>query len=288
MAEKVKPRIGDRRKPFAKRSLGQNFLIDKSVVNGIVSSLSLSPDDAVIEIGPGRGALTGELVKSGANVGAIELDHDLADALARTYRDRPGFHLFEADVLDTDLRVVASSICESPRVKLAGNLPYNISTPILRKLFESRDLFSVITVMLQKEVAERIVAAPGSSERGFITVLVERGFTSELLFSVPPGAFRPIPKVTSAVVRLTPRVLNVEHTFGDEQFEALVSAAFSQKRKTLKNNLSSAPASINAALKARGGAVEVISRAGIEEKARAESLSLKEWTALAEEIFRAS
>lgn len=246
----------------AKRSLGQNFLVDQGIAARIISAISPSPDDLVIEIGPGLGALTAALVDSGADVIAIELDADLFGDLREKFLGRKNFRLIESDALEVDYANIVKG-----QAKLAANLPYNISTAILQKLSEQSGRFSNLVVMLQKEVVERITARPGKSERGFLTVLLESCFESRKLFDVPPTAFRPQPRVTSSVLCLTPRQIDIDDPAA---FRRLLSSAFSQKRKTILNNLRSVyPA-----------AAEKLATAGIDAARRAESLSLDEWLRL--------
>lgn len=246
----------------AKKSLGQNFLIDPSYIRKIVTALAPQPSDTLIEIGPGLGALTEALIDSGAEVTAIELDRDLAQLLRERYISRPNFRLVEQDALHIDF----GELVQAP-AKLIANLPYYISTAILERLSEQRTSFSTLILMFQKEVVDRITAVPGKSDRGFLTVMVEAAFRVEKLFDVPPAAFRPAPKITSSVVRLVPK----KPLMVDERaFRTLVSASFRQKRKTILNNLK--PSYPNAA--------ELLERSGIETGRRAESLSMEEWLRL--------
>ncbi|MCO6510694.1 MAG: ribosomal RNA small subunit methyltransferase A [Aridibacter famidurans] len=267
-------------RPYAKKSLGQNFLVDRSYVSRIVSALGLSEGDRVIEIGPGRGALTSKLLETGARVTAVEIDEDLSVLLESEYGSEERFRLVTGDILATDL----GDIIGDGTARVAANLPYYVSTPILRKLFANRDLFSELVVMLQKEVAERITAPPGDSARGFLTVLIERGFDTERLFDVPSGAFRPVPKVESAVVRLRTKRVD-DGRENDTGFEELASAAFRQKRKTLKNNLDAAPASLREKIDRKGGSEAVLEKAGIAPSKRAEALTEEDWTLLLAVIF---
>ena len=246
----------------AKKSLGQNFLTDPNYVRKIVAALDPRPDDTLIEIGPGLGALTEALIDSGAGVTAIELDRDLAQLLRDRYASRPNFQLIEQDALRIDF----AALGQVP-AKLIANLPYYISTAILERLSEQRACFTTLVLMFQKEVVDRITAAPGKSERGFLTVMVEAAFRVEKLFDVPPTAFRPAPKIMSSVVRLVPKKpLPVD----ESAFRGLLSTAFRQKRKTILNNLK--PTYPNAAA--------LLERSGIEPARRAESLSLDEWQRL--------
>ena len=256
----------DQKQPFAKRSLGQNFLVDDSYIRKIVAAAELQPDETVIEIGPGRGAITEGLVDSGARVIAVELDRRLAPELAQWFAERPNFTVIEADATEVDF----ADILAGGKAKLVANLPYYISTAILQHLAAQREGFVSLVLMFQKEVVERIAARPGDSERGFLTVLTEAAFRVETLFDVPPKAFRPVPKVTSTVVRLTPKPRLVDD---EKMFRRLVSTAFLQKRKTILNNLKAFSPE----------AAQRIERSGIDPRRRAESLTMEEWL----ELFRA-
>jgi 16S rRNA (adenine1518-N6/adenine1519-N6)-dimethyltransferase len=258
--------VADRHHP--KRSLGQNFLVDKNYIRKIIDAVEPGPSDLVLEIGPGRGALTEELVKSGTNVVAIELDRDLVPDLEAEFSQAGNFQVVHGDVLKADL---GSIVGRSSGVrKVVANLPYYISTAVLQKLISERALFDCFVLMFQREVVERITARPGSSDRGYLTVLAEAFMSVEHLFDVPPAAFRPVPKVWSAVVKLTPKQGELD---GNEAaFEKLISAAFRQKRKTILNNLKASASSL-----AIDDPAALIESAGLETNRRAESLSMDEW-----------
>ena len=268
--------MSDKKKktPYAKKSFGQNFLVDENYIEKIISALDIQPSDSIIEIGGGRGALTEKLIESGANVTGIELERDMIAVLKEKFDGFENFKLIEGDALKVDYEKLINSKYETPnpKFKLVANLPYYISTAILQKLIEQRDVFSEIILMFQREVVERITAEVGSRERGFLTVLTEAFLTAEKLFDVPPNAFRPAPKVWSSVVRLRPKF---EADLSDESlFRELISAGFVQKRKTILNNLKSAPAR----LKARtGDPAQLLEKAAIEPNRRAETLTLEEW-----------
>ncbi len=251
-------------KPFAKKSLGQNFLIDQNYVGKIISAVHPQPNETIMEIGPGRGALTKYLLESGANILAIELDPDLIPILRKEFRDYQNFQLIEEDALNVDFNQIPNSKSEI-RKKLVANLPYYISTAILQRLIEQREQFSELTLMLQREVVDRITAKPGNKERGFLTVLVEAFCEPEKLFDVPPTAFRPAPKVWSSVVRL--RVKENSEIENVNSFKELISKGFAQKRKTILNNLKLL----------FPDAVEILQICQIEPIRRAETLSLEEW-----------
>ena len=256
------------RKPFAKKSLGQNFLVDQNYIDKIISALNPQIEETVIEIGAGRGALSERLVKSGANVVAIELDRNLIPLLGEKFAGYENFTLVEQDALEINF---ADIIKNSKAVKLVANLPYYISTAILQKLIEQRDCFSEMVLMFQREVVERITAKIGNSERGFLTVMTEACLETEKLFNVPPNAFLPAPKVWSAVVRLKPiAAIEIED---EKLFRQIVSAGFRQKRKTILNNLKSEFTN----------AERVFADCFVDKQRRAETLTLKEWKCLAKQ-----
>lgn len=261
-----KPKGRNTRPAFAKKSLGQNFLRDNGIIGRIVASLDLHESDTVVEVGPGRGALTEKLLETGAKVIAIEIDRNLVPTLRTQFHFSPNFQCIEADILQIEIGTILAGTTPN-KTKLVGNLPYNISTAILQKLAAERSLFSKIVLMLQREVVGRITAAAGNSERGFLTVLVEAAFYTQYIFDVPPTSFTPQPKVWSSVIALAPKPISI----GEERgFRQLVSAAFAQKRKTLLNNLK----------RSIEDAEAVLNEAGIDPIRRAETLTLIEWFAL--------
>ncbi len=262
--------------PRAKKRLGQNFLVDESYARRIVGALGPRAGETVLEIGPGRGALTGLLLESGARVVAVELDRELAPLLRERFGGRAEFKLVEADALALDF---CAALEPAGEARVVANLPYNISTAILQRLFEQRRCVPEMILMLQREVVERITAPPGSAERGYLTVLVEAFCQSEALFDVPPGAFRPVPKVWSTVARLRARDADAEG-FDEKLFLRLAGAGFAQKRKTILNNLRSAPEDLRALFEEAGGAAALLEAAGVDPGRRAEALTLAEWVAL--------
>ncbi|CAN5340930.1 16S rRNA (adenine(1518)-N(6)/adenine(1519)-N(6))-dimethyltransferaseRsmA [soil metagenome] len=254
----------------AKKNLGQNFLRDEAVISKIVGTLNLTKEDTVIEIGPGLGALTRSLIELAGHVVAIEFDRDMVAVLDERFGKSDNFELVNADALSIDFAKLVKD--GDKKIKLVANLPYNISTPILQRLIEQRQIFSEIVLMFQREVVERITAAAGGKERGFLSVLVENAFVSEYLFDVSPTAFQPVPKVWSAVVRLLPKP---QSPIDQAVFRKVVSSSFAQKRKTIFNNLKSTVES----------AAVVLFNAGIDAKRRAETLTLDEWKTLTAEII---
>jgi 16S rRNA (adenine1518-N6/adenine1519-N6)-dimethyltransferase len=268
--------------PRAKKRLGQNFLVDETYARRVVGALGARAGETIVEIGPGRGALTGLLLESGARVVAVEFDRELAPLLLERFGGLDNFKLVEADALEVDF---CAAIEPAGVARVVANLPYNISTAILQRLIEQRRCFTEMVLMLQREVVERITAPPGSAERGYLTVLVEAFCEAVALFDVPPGAFRPVPKVWSTVARLRARAGTFE-VFDDSLFQRLVSAGFAQKRKTIFNNLRSAPADVRDIVDAAGGAASLLEDTGLDPRRRAEALTLAEWAGLTEALRR--
>jgi 16S rRNA (adenine1518-N6/adenine1519-N6)-dimethyltransferase len=266
--------------PRAKKRLGQNFLVDESYARRVVRALGPREGETVIEIGPGRGALTALLLESGARVVAVEFDRELAALLRERFGGREGFTLVEADALDVDF---CAAVEPAREARVVANLPYNISTAILQRLLEQRRCVREMVLMLQREVVERIAARPGESERGYLTVLVEAFCETESLFDVPPGAFRPVPKVWSTVARLSVRE-SVASNLDERLFTRLVGAGFAQKRKTILNNLRGATGDLRALVESAGGADALLEAAGVDPRRRAEALTLEEWAALARRL----
>ena len=261
----------------SKRRFGQNFLVDRGIVERIIEAVRPQPDETIIEIGPGRGALTSQLLKKSAQVMAIEFDRDLVPRLRAQFAGSSNLKLIEADALDVDFCEI---IQPASTARVVANLPYNIATAVLQKLIEHRRCLAEMTLMLQREVVDRITAEAGSSERGFLSVLVEAYCEAEKLFDVGPQAFRPAPKVWSTVVRLRLRPKIAADIKDETLLWQVVSAGFAQRRKTILNNLRDAPELIQELLKKRGGASILLCEAGIPPLRRAETLTLEEWALL--------
>lgn len=219
-----------------RKRFGQHFLRDAQVLRRIVAAIAPRPGQRLVEIGPGRGALTDLLLDGGAELVAIEIDRDLAALLRARYSGRPDFTLIEGDALHFDYRQLAGV---GPPLRLVGNLPYNLSTPLLFALLEHRQVIADMAFMLQKEVVERLAAAAGTKSYGRLSVMVQYHCQVENLFPVPPSAFLPPPKVDSAVVRLIPRTAPQPAALDLDHFAQLVSRCFQQRRKTLRNSLKS-------------------------------------------------
>ena len=285
------------------KRLGQHFLTDQRVIDRIIKSLDPKPDETIVEIGPGRGALTKPLVSKAGRLIALEFDRNLIPLLREQFGSFANFNLVQTDALVADF---CSEISPATQARLVANLPYNISTAILQRLVEQRHCLSEMVLMLQREVVDRIMAAPGSTDRGYLSVFVEAYCETERLFDVAPGAFRPAPKVWSTVIRVTPRrsfgssITGQNRPVGtlpvtdDSSSRILlpaknegllwevVSAGFAQRRKTILNNLRSAPVSLQEIIKKHGGASIVLCQAGIDLTRRAETLTLEEWLRIAQ------
>ena len=223
-------------RPPRRKRFAQHFLHDPSVLDRIASAVDPRPGDRIVEIGPGRGALTRLLLDSGGGaLDAVEIDRDLAGWLRTELASCPGFVLHQADALEFDFASLARA--RGSRLRIVGNLPYNISTPLLFHLLDSAASIQDMHIMLQREVAERMAARPGDPAYGRLTIMLAPWIDVELLFEVGPGAFQPPPKVWSAVARLSVRP---EPAFRvSPNFAKVVATAFSHRRKTLRNALRS-------------------------------------------------
>ena len=260
------------------KRLGQNFLTDQRIINRIVAALAPQSDETILEIGPGRGALTAPLLERAGSLVAIEFDRNLIPLLTERFSSRKNFKLVQSDALVTD---VCEVIRPATQARVVANLPYNVATAILQRLIEQRDCVSELVLMLQKEVVERITAAPGSAERGYLSVFVQTYCETEKLFDVAPSSFRPAPKVWSSVVRLKLRPQIAAEVKDEKLLWRVVSAGFAQRRKTILNNLRNAPSPLQEIVKSHGGASIVLCQAEVDLQRRAETLTLAEWSRIA-------
>jgi len=215
----------------ARKRFGQHFLADPGVVDAIIRAVHPTKEDVIVEIGPGQGAITDALARNAGHLHAIELDRDLVAQLRRQYDGNPNVTVHEADALRFDF----SSLGD--RIRVVGNLPYNISTPLLFHLLKFRSLILDMHFMLQKEVVARMAAGPGSKTYGRLGIMLGCHLNIESLFDVPPEAFDPPPEVTSAVVRLDPLPPGTFDIQDEARLSTLVMTAFMQRRKTLRNSL---------------------------------------------------
>lgn len=260
------------------KSMGQNFLIADWVPHDIAEAAQLDQNCAVLEIGPGIGPLTQQLARRARKVVAIELDSSLLPILDETLAGYTNVEIVSGDVMKLDLSGIISDKLSPFIAKACANLPYNITTPVITKLLEAGG-FQSITVMIQREVARRICAAPGDSDCGAFSLFCQYYADCELLFEVPPDCFLPAPKVTSAVVRLTPRAVPPVAGNRDAIF-AVVKAAFAQRRKTLLNALAAAYGSRFSKEQLR----QIVLECGLPETVRGERLSLEQFSLLANRL----
>lgn len=255
----------------ARKRFGQNFLRDAAVIDRIAAAIDPGPGQHLVEIGPGQGALTEALVASRGRVDVIELDRDLVPGLLAAFSLKPNFRLHSADALKFDFRKLLEEDDAQP-LRVVGNLPYNISTPLIFQLLDLSDIVQDMHFMLQLEVVERLAASPGGKNWGRLGIMAQFRCRVEHLFDVPPEAFQPAPKVQSAIVRLTPWRESPWPDCDTQRLARVVQTAFSQRRKTLRNNLKGLID--NAQLEALG----------IDPGARAETLELKQFIEIADSI----
>lgn len=261
-----------KRQPLQRRPrkrFGQNFLRDDAVVNRIAAAIAPRAGEHLVEIGPGEGALTRALLVEGCTLDAIELDRDLVPGLLASFGLRAGFQLHSQDALKFDYAALAQ---ERGMLRVVGNLPYNISTPLLFRLLGSAALISDMHFMLQKEVVDRLAASPGNKLWGRLGIMAQYRCRVEHLFDVAPQSFFPPPKVNSAIVRLTPWTRSPWPACDSDQLRATVQAAFSARRKTLRNNLKALIDSTR------------LEALGIDPAARAETLQLSQFIEIANAI----
>ena len=261
-----------------RRALGQHLLIDRNVLSRIVAAAELSPADRVVEIGPGIGTLTRELAAAAGRVTAVELDTRLFPILREVLADRPNAEVLHADFLKLSLPEFFAERCGAGRCKVVANLPYYITSPVIAALLEQKRFLERIVLMVQREVAERLAAAPGTEPYGALSVFVQWHATVETVARVSRRVFLPPPRVDSAIVRLTVRQEPPVPVRDEARLFDVVHAAFQKRRKTLLNALATFPA---LAL-SRDEAAAALARAGIDPTRRGETLSLAEFAALAD------
>lgn len=247
-------------KHLPRKRFGQHFLQDKFVIQRIVDEIAADESAAIVEIGPGKGALTLPLLKAKGSLDVIEIDRDLATGLAATCRGNSGLRIHTADALKFDFTSLGRQ-----KINLVGNLPYNISTPLIFHLLANLDCISSMLFMMQKEVVDRICAGPNSGDYGRLSVMVQSQCLAERLFNIAPEAFNPPPKVESSLIRLLPKRAEQCHIRDRALFSSLVKQAFSQRRKTIRNSLK--------------GMVDeqILAGAGITATSRAENLSVDDF-----------
>lgn len=253
----------------ARKRFGQNFLVDRQVISAIIDAIYPQPNDNLVEIGPGLGALTTPLLQILDHLTVIEIDRDIIKKLQNAY-STDKLTIYSIDALKFDFSKLGHNL------RIVGNLPYNISTPLLFHLSQFSDYIQDMHFMLQKEVVERMVAAPSTTNYGRLSVMLQYRFSMEQIFTVPANAFRPAPKVESAIVSMRPLASNGVIATDEKIFFQIVTAAFSQRRKTLRNTLSAYldRPSFNAL--------------GIDENLRAENLTVQQYITIADYCFAKS
>ena len=259
------------------KSLGQNFLTAAWVPERIAAEAGLDEQTGVVEVGPGIGCLTAELAKRAGKVAAIELDRALLPVLKETLREYDNVTVIPGDATKLDLRALAEEKLPGLRPVVCANLPYNVTTPLLTALIEA-GCFETITVMIQREVARRICAGPGSADYGAFGLFVQWHCETELLFDVPPSCFVPQPKVTSSVIRLTRRPAPPLPVRDEKLLFRIIRAAFNQRRKTLVNALSSGLGLGKDELEA------VLGEVGLDARVRGEALDIAAFAALCDKV----
>jgi 16S rRNA (adenine1518-N6/adenine1519-N6)-dimethyltransferase len=255
----------------ARKRFGQNFLHDPGVIERIVRSINPAPEDTLVEIGPGLGALTEELLARNPNLHAVELDRDLVPILRTKFFNYPNFTIHQCDALTFDFSELAT---DGP-LRIVGNLPYNISTPLIFHLLNQAGIVQDMHFMLQKEVVMRLAAQPGDNHYGRLGIMAQYFCRVQPLFEVGPGAFKPAPRVDSAIVRLVPHK-ELPHPAKDlKTLQAVVRSAFNARRKTLRKALAGLVTS------------EQLNQLGIDDGLRPENLSLADYVAIADQVVEA-
>ena len=263
------------------KSLGQNFLSDKNIIDAIIEGSEIGAEDLVIEIGPGMGVLTAAAAECASRVVAVEIDRHLIPILTETLENYDNVEIINADVMKTDLSEVVEKYRTSGKVRIIGNLPYYITTPIIMHILENSIHAESITVMMQKEVADRIKASPGNKTYGAISAAVQYYCEVEQVISVPKEVFVPRPKVDSAVLKLTIRKETPVDLIDEKAFFACIKAGFGQRRKTLLNSLTGTYGLSKDEIRT------ILEKAGIDPVRRAETLDMNEFADIANGVASA-
>ncbi len=264
----------------ANKNLGQNFLIENSVIQTIVDSANISKEDIVLEIGPGLGTLTKELLQKAKKVIAIELDEKMIQILTDRFCFYDNFELMNQDVLKVDLKkIIEKEQAHENHVKIVANLPYYITTPIIMKLLEEKLPITSITVMVQKEVADRLTAIPGQKDTGAITYCVYYYTEPSKVMIVPSSFFLPAPKVDSEVIHLKIRKKPPVVLKSEEMFFRIIKASFLQRRKTLANGLT------NGGICSKNEAKQILEKMNLNENVRGENLTIEQFAQIANFLY---
>jgi len=261
---------------FPKKKLGQHFLIDRNILNKVIRTAEVGKEDVVMEVGPGLGEMTLALARSAKRVIAVEIDARLAEILKKKLADCTNVEVVQSDILKVDFKHLFKK--EGHPVKVVANLPYQITTPLLFRFIEAREVFSTFTLMLQKEVAQRMAASPGGKEYGRLSVLLQMFLDLSVCFFIPPSGFFPHPKVESAVVKMVWKEEPVVNLRDEEWFKKVVKACFGYRRKTLVNALKHSELPLPESIESRMEKIE------IDPRRRPETLTIEEFVRLADAL----
>ncbi len=261
---------------FPEKRLGQHFLVDPNILSKVVRTAGVRREDVVLEVGPGLGQMTVALSRQAKKVIAVEIDERLAVVLKQKLEDYPNVEVIRSDILEVDFKRLFKK--ETRPVKVVANLPYQISTPLLFRFIESKEIFSGLTLMLQREVAERMVASPGGKEYGPLSIFIQAFSNVSIQFIIQPTAFFPPPKVESALVHMTWKEKPMIEMKDEEWFKRVVKACFSYRRKTLMNGLRHSGFPLPESVESR------VEKIGIDLRRRPETLTIQEFVSLAEAL----
>jgi 16S rRNA (adenine1518-N6/adenine1519-N6)-dimethyltransferase len=259
---------------FPKKRWGQHFLVDRNILNKVIRTAQVGKDDVILEIGPGLGEMTLALARQAKKVIAVEIDPKLTEILKEKLKCYPNVEVTQRDILKADFSQFLGK--EGQPIKVVANLPYQISTPILFRFIDSKRIFSTLTLMLQREVAERMVALPGRKEYGPLSIFVQSASSPSICFFIKPSAFFPPPKVESAVVHMVWKERPIVEPKDEDWFKRIVRACFGYRRKTLLNALKHSALPLPKELEKRMGKI------GIDPRRRPETLRIQEFTRLSE------
>ena len=261
---------------FPRKRLGQHFLVDRNILNKVIRTAGVEKEDVVLEVGPGLGEMTLALARLAKQVIAVEIDPKLVEILKKKLADCPNVEVVKNDILKVDFKPFFQK--EGRPVKVVANLPYQISTPLLFRFIETKEVFSTFTLMLQREVAERMVAPPGKKEYGPLSIFVQMFLDVSIRFFIKPSAFFPPPRVESAVIHMVWKEKPIIEKKDEEWFKRVVKACFGYRRKILINALRHSGLSLPESIESR------MEKIGIDPRRRPETLTIEEFTKLAEAV----
>lgn len=261
---------------FPKKRLGQHFLVDRNILNKVIRTAEVGKEDVVVEVGSGLGEMTLALARLAKRVIAVEIDSKLVEILKKKSGDCPNVEVVESDILKVDFNHLFKK--EGQPIKVVANLPYQISTPLLFRFIEAKEVFSTFTLMLQREVAERMVASPGGKEYGRLSVLLQMFLDLSVRFFIPPSAFFPRPKVESAVVQMGWKEEPTVEIQDEEWFKKVVKAGFGYRRKTVVNALKHSGLPLPESIESR------MEKIGVDPRRRPETLTIEEFIHLAKAL----